>query len=604
MRLLGKKVAYFYTVVISLILLAILVSNLSQAIKLIHTVEKVVHENVKSSFLIGDLFSLRQTLASITKSESIFAVAVFDESVSPPRIVSDADFKSVDLYLAFTWQNHVFYLDWKSQGIIVKSRFKDSIQGRAYSKVILSSLPLGPYFLLFLVFAIASTALHWIFTHFYQKSANRIIEPLERLENDLKQINIAKDFNVSNKQLSQSNIAEIRSLARIFKSEFLKNQRLVMEIQELKVSEAIGKTTQMLAHDVRRPFSMLEAVVNLMENAPPGEAQAIARKYAPEVKGAVTKVNGMLEDILNVNGHLNISSENLDLETLVSESLKEVFSFSQGPEINFEYDFTHTHQIQVDRSKTLRVFINIISNAKQAMEGQGTIAFSSQEVDGQLELTIGNSGSYIPPENQETLFEAFFTKGKKNGTGLGLAIAKRIIQAQGGRIWCESSKENGTRFILTLPLSQSKTNCQIELAQNSSKLLFKQGKKPIRKLPRKRFYCLVDDSFLVREDWMHHAPKDNLMVFNSPEDFFQSIESEAINFGQIEAVITDQNFDETSESSGLDLAEKIRRREAHLPIYLASDANLEPETLSTLGVIPVSKSAEDGWQAVLKHQLH
>ena len=75
----------------------------------------------------------------------------------------------------------------------------------------------------------------------------------------------------------------------------------------------------------------------------------------------------------------------------------------------------------------------------------------SNPLDGLSSFTIGNSDTFISDRDRKNLFNAFFTKGKKGGTGLGLAIAKKIVEAHGGAIRCESTMEKGTEFIFTLP---------------------------------------------------------------------------------------------------------------------------------------------------------
>ncbi len=91
-----------------------------------------------------------------------------------------------------------------------------------------------------------------------------------------------------------------------------------------------------------------------------------------------------------------------------------------------------------------------------------------------MELRLANSGSYIPPESLEKLFDSFFTSGKKGGTGLGLAIAKKIVELHGGKIYCVSEKSEifptgMVEFVFTLPLSQTVAPPRAEALPTSSK---------------------------------------------------------------------------------------------------------------------------------------
>ena len=75
-------------------------------------------------------------------------------------------------------------------------------------------------------------------------------------------------------------------------------------------------------------------------------------------------------------------------------------------------------------------------------------------------MTIANTGSYIPPEDLENIFQPFFTKGKADGTGLGLAICRRIVAEHSGSIIVQSTRANGTRFFIALPLSSDGSSPQ------------------------------------------------------------------------------------------------------------------------------------------------
>src|SRR6185437_16597274 len=94
--------------------------------------------------------------------------------------------------------------------------------------------------------------------------------------------------------------------------------------------------------------------------------------------------------------------------------------------------------------------------AVEAMAVRGEIRLATADVAGPaggkaVEITVANTGSYIPPERMERLFEGFATSGKTGGTGLGLAIARRIMVAHGGTIRCSSFIVDGTCFHMIFP---------------------------------------------------------------------------------------------------------------------------------------------------------
>jgi signal transduction histidine kinase len=209
-----------------------------------------------------------------------------------------------------------------------------------------------------------------------------------------------------------------------------------------QVSEAIAKTTQMLAHDVRKPFSMLRMALNMLGRAKDPEAvKNVMQRIVPEIDKAMSSVDGMIADVMEVGStSLTLIQEPASPDSLIESTLGEVIRMYPESNISFKYEFAHTHMASVHVQKIGRVFSNIVGNSFQAMRNRGQMWFRTFESDGMIHFCIGNGGSLIPAETLPKLFEAFFTSGKKGGTGLGLAIAQKVVNAHGGKIWCESSK--------------------------------------------------------------------------------------------------------------------------------------------------------------------
>lgn len=226
--------------------------------------------------------------------------------------------------------------------------------------------------------------------------------------------------------------------------------------------EAIARTTQMFAHDVRKPFSMLKMALNAMEAATdPQEIAQIVQKLVPEVQRAMASVDGMIADVMEIGSDAPPRTEQVEPVSLVETALHEIFRIHRGCEIQLDFQFQHQHRIDVDPLRVARVFANILSNAIEAMKKRGRIWFRTREIfeSGVLvnEFCIGNSDSHIPDDVLPHVFDAFFTRGKRGGTGLGLAIAEKIVSEHGGRIRCQSSQERGVEFFFTLPCASDKS---------------------------------------------------------------------------------------------------------------------------------------------------
>lgn len=121
--------------------------------------------------------------------------------------------------------------------------------------------------------------------------------------------------------------------------------------------------------------------------------------------------------------------------------------------------------IVIDPSQVQRVFINMIVNAAEAMNGTGKLSISTlcDKVKGCIEITFSDTGSGISEENLEKIFDPFFTtKETGHGVGLGLAISYGIIKEHGGTISVESEVGKGTTFMVRLPIVTAKVDTQNE----------------------------------------------------------------------------------------------------------------------------------------------
>jgi len=114
---------------------------------------------------------------------------------------------------------------------------------------------------------------------------------------------------------------------------------------------------------------------------------------------------------------------------------------------------TFTGSLRLDRHRMLRVFGNLIKNAREAMspDRKNVLRFAVREIPGAVEFEVSDTGHGIKSDILPKIFEPFMTHGKSNGTGLGLAISKSVIDAHGGIITVQSD-DNGTTFRVQLPL--------------------------------------------------------------------------------------------------------------------------------------------------------
>jgi signal transduction histidine kinase len=110
-------------------------------------------------------------------------------------------------------------------------------------------------------------------------------------------------------------------------------------------------------------------------------------------------------------------------------------------------------KVIADRVQLQQVFMNLMLNGIEAMKEMGSgseLVIKSEIGDGQLLISVSDTGVGLPGEQADQIFRAFFTT-KDNGTGMGLPISRSIVESHGGRLWVTDNGGRGVTFHFTLP---------------------------------------------------------------------------------------------------------------------------------------------------------
>jgi signal transduction histidine kinase len=125
-------------------------------------------------------------------------------------------------------------------------------------------------------------------------------------------------------------------------------------------------------------------------------------------------------------------------------------SLDLAPEVNL---------VTADERRIRQVVFNLLSNAVKFTPEGGSIVVATDRRDGEVHVSVRDTGSGVAPEDRERIFEEFQQTEvgvrQREGTGLGLALSKRLVELHGGRIWVESEPDCGSRFVFTLPLGST-----------------------------------------------------------------------------------------------------------------------------------------------------
>jgi two-component system NtrC family sensor kinase len=235
------------------------------------------------------------------------------------------------------------------------------------------------------------------------------------------------------------------------------DQKMLQEqlIQSEKMS-AIGQLVSGVAHELNNPLAGISAFAQLLlaeKRFPPDQRTAAETIYSEarrasrivqnlltfarqhKAEKVLTAINQVLDDTLELRGY-ELRVRGIDVRREYEEPLDETMA--------------DAHQLQ-------QVFLNLITNAEQAMEqreGQHhQLTVRTRRNGDSVRIEIEDTGGGIPPNLIERIFNPFFTtKPTGSGTGLGLSISLGIVREHEGRIWAENSPSSGARFIVELPV--------------------------------------------------------------------------------------------------------------------------------------------------------
>lgn len=232
----------------------------------------------------------------------------------------------------------------------------------------------------------------------------------------------------------------------------------------------LGQLVGGLTHEMNTPISAIRSMNQT-------KTTAISKLESAILRGAdhgkdIETINRPLRAIKNANRLIDQGAERLheiianlknfarldeaEIKTAnINEGIESVLALIQHDlllKINVIKNFEQIPSIVCDPRKLNQVFLNIIKNACQAIEGEGEITISTKQVNGFIEIEIKDTGRGIAPERLDTIFDPnFVTKDSKVRASLGLSICYQIVQEHHGRIEVESELGNGSVFTVILP---------------------------------------------------------------------------------------------------------------------------------------------------------
>ena len=243
------------------------------------------------------------------------------------------------------------------------------------------------------------------------------------------------------------------------------DQKMLQEqlIQSEKMS-AIGQLVSGVAHELNNPLAGISAFAQLLlteKRFPPDQRTAAEMIYAE-----ARRASRIVQNLLTFARQHKPERTSTSLNQVLDDAL-ELRGYElrvRGIEVVRDYD-EDLPETMADAHQLQQVFLNLITNAEQAMEKrQGNtqrLLVSTRRAGNVIRIEVEDSGPGIPPNLLERIFNPFFTtKPTGSGTGLGLSISLGIVREHEGKIWAENAPTGGAHFTIELPLVASQESEQ------------------------------------------------------------------------------------------------------------------------------------------------
>lgn len=231
--------------------------------------------------------------------------------------------------------------------------------------------------------------------------------------------------------------------------------RVLSAQRQLAQSEkmaAIGHLAAGLAHEINNPLNIISGFAEyLLEKSPPEDPR---RSNIEEISRETGRCQRLVADVLRFAKPKEPERVPTDVNALVDETLALLQSRVKAGGITAEARLAgNLPRLQADPDQLKQVFLNVCLNACQAMTEGGRLEVETGRQDGHVRVVVRDTGSGIPPEHIQSIFNPFFTT-KEDGTGLGLSLSYAMVEQHGGSMLVESRPGGGTDFTILLPLPE------------------------------------------------------------------------------------------------------------------------------------------------------
>ncbi|HUV03798.1 MAG TPA: ATP-binding protein [Armatimonadota bacterium] len=235
---------------------------------------------------------------------------------------------------------------------------------------------------------------------------------------------------------------------------------ILADVTEVRRQAGIRKDfVANVSHELRTPVASIRALVEALQSGA-WEDSAVAERFLNSLDAEAERLSLLLNDLLNLSelesGKTQPKRAIVPLKRIAEEAAAGLSEKAKQYAVRVSVDIPPDMTAYVDKRQMLQVLQNLIDNAVKYTGEGGSVDITGAESDGEVMLSVRDTGVGIPPSDLDRIFERFYRVDKARsrqlgGTGLGLSIVRDIVDAHGGRITVDSQVGAGSTFTIALP---------------------------------------------------------------------------------------------------------------------------------------------------------
>jgi two-component system, NtrC family, sensor kinase len=247
---------------------------------------------------------------------------------------------------------------------------------------------------------------------------------------------LANSFNEMSRKMADD-IEQLRAL----NEQLIRTEKLA----------SLGTLSAGVAHEVNNPLASISSLIQIMQNKQNLDDET--KEKLRLISTQITRITQVTKDMMDFARVRPAAKSAVDVNELLETSIRLASFDREFQRLKIVKDYgENLPKVFADSDQLQQVFLNLILNARDAMNENGVLSIKTLQTVDNITVEIADNGSGISENNLKQIFDPFFTtKPAGKGTGLGLAVCYGILTAHGGKIEVESS-ENGAKFILNLPI--------------------------------------------------------------------------------------------------------------------------------------------------------